>query len=246
MSGLLAAWRFLTIIPLPGKIGTDAASLARSLPFFPLVGLLIGLVMSYCVFLTWHFLPSPVAAVILTFALLAISGGFHLDGLADSADGFFSARPRERMLEIMRDSRVGTMGVIALIMIILLKVSALATMNIGQAMLAAFLMPLAGRSLMVLNMAAVPYIRKQGAASLFYTHAPTLRKIALGAGFLLYVGAWSSGKGTALIAVTCALFCSLLWMAYCRIKIGGATGDTLGACCELAETAVALALTIKV
>ncbi len=245
MSGLWAAWRFLTIIPLPGKTGTDTASLARSLPFFPILGLLIGLLMSYCAFLAWHFLPPPCAAVALTFALLAISGGFHLDGLADSADGLFSARPKDKILTIMRDSRIGAMGVISLLMIILLKVTALTVMTPGRAMLAAFLMPLAGRTLMVLSMALVPYIRKQGAASLFYASPSKLRKTALWAGFLLYAGAWYSGQGAALAAAATALVVSLLWTGYCRIKIGGATGDTLGACCELAETAVALALVIK-
>jgi len=246
MTGFWAAWRFLTIIPLPGQRGTESAALARSLPFFPVIGLLIGFLMSYGAFLAWRFLPPPVAAVALTFALLAVSGGFHLDGLADSADGLFSARPRGKKLEIMRDSRIGVMGVIALVMIILLKISALAAMPPERALLAAFLMPLAGRSLMILNMALTPYIRKLGVASPFYNEPAKLRKNALWASFLLYAGAWHSGGGKALAVVAIALIVTLLWAGYCRIKLGGATGDTLGACCELAETAVAVALVIKI
>ncbi len=245
MAGFWAAWRFLTIIPLPGAMGTDRKSLARSLPFFPLIGILIGLIMSRTAYLAWHILPPVVAAVILTFAMLAISGGFHLDGLADSADGLFSARPREQKLTIMRDSRIGAMGVIALIMVILVKVSCLATMGMERAMLAAFLMPLAGRSLMVFSMTLAPYIRKQGAASLFYTTPAKLRKIAIWAGVVLYAGAWYSGHTKALAAILTALLATLLWTGYCRLKLGGATGDTLGACCEIAEMMVAVVLAIR-
>jgi adenosylcobinamide-GDP ribazoletransferase len=137
------------------------------------------------------------------------------------------------------------MGVLALVMIILLKVSILAAMPPHRAILAAFLMPLAGRSLMILNMALSPYIRRQGAASLFYNEPAKLRQTAIWAGFLLYAGAWYSGGGIALAAVAVALIVSLIWVGYCRIKLGGATGDTLGACCELAETAVAMALVVR-
>jgi adenosylcobinamide-GDP ribazoletransferase len=242
MRGFWAAWRFLTIIPLPGKVGTDEDSLTRSLPFFPLIGVLIGLLMSRTAFLAWHLLPSTAAAVVLTFAMAAISGGFHLDGLADSADGLFSARPKEKILTIMRDSRIGAMGVIALLMIVLLKISCLAAMNLKQAMLTAFLMPLAGRAVMVINMALVSYIRKEGAASLFYNDKAKLRRTALWSGGVLYAGAWYSGGVHALIAAAAALLIALLWIGYCRVKIGGATGDTLGACCEITEMAVALVM----
>ncbi len=246
MTGFWAAWRFLTIVPLPGQRGTEPDALARSLPFFPVIGLLIGFLMSCGAFLAWRFLPPPAAAVVLTFALLAVSGGFHLDGLADSADGLFSARPREKILEIMRDSHIGTMGVISILMVILLKIGALVTMPPGRAMLAAFLMPLAGRSLILLNMVLAPYIRKQGVASLFYNEPAKLWKTAIWAGFLLSAGAWCSGGGRALAAAAIALIVTMIWVGYCRIKLGGATGDTLGACCELAETAVVLALVIKI
>lgn len=246
MRGFWAAWRFLTIIPLPGKLGTDEAALAGSLPFFPLVGLCLGAGMMLWAWLAWHFFPPLVASVLLTLALLAVSGGFHLDGLADSADGFFSARPRERVLEIMRDSRIGVMGVIAVVMVILLKVTAMAGMTPQRAMLAAFLMPLAGRCLMVVKMALLPYIREKGAASLFYAEPAKLRRLALWSGILLYSAAWYAGGLIALGGLAAAVLSLLLLALYCRVKIGGATGDTLGACCELVETAVALALAIKI
>lgn len=242
MAGFWAAWSFLTIIPLPGGRGQRADDLARSLPFFPLVGLIIALIMAALAGIFRHFLPPMLAAVLLTLCLLAVSGGFHLDGLADSADGLFSARPKERMLEIMRDSHIGVMGVIAVVMAILLKVAALSALDDRRFVLAAFLMPLCGRCLMIVNMAVLPYIRKQGAASLFYPDHHKLRLPALWALFLLYAASWYGGGPRALVSMLVSLLAIVLWAWFCRARIGGATGDTLGAGCELAETVMVLGL----
>src|SRR5512137_125405 len=121
MKSFLAAIQFLTVIPFPKDYMPREEDLGRSVPFYPIVGLLIGIMAATLGYLMEAVLPPlPAYATILIF-LLAISGGLHMDGLADTADGFFSARPRDRILEIMRDSRIGVMGVIAVVCIVLLK-----------------------------------------------------------------------------------------------------------------------------
>jgi adenosylcobinamide-GDP ribazoletransferase len=140
----MAALRFLTVIPLPGKIGTSEEELAHAVPFFPIVGLLLGCMAVPVAKIVFILLPPLPAALLTVLLLLGFSGGLHLDGLADTADGFFSARSTERMLEIMKDSSIGTMGAIALILVLLLKTACLASLN-DHILSAVFLMPLAGR-----------------------------------------------------------------------------------------------------
>ena len=238
-----AALRFLTIIPMPGHLGDETNDLANSLIYFPVVGVVIGFCMAVVGWLLWPLLPALPAAAVMVFLLLAISGGLHLDGLADSADGLFSARPQEQILVIMRDSHIGSMGVIALIMVLMMKTAALASLPQAQAVGALFLMPIAGRCLMIFMMALLPYVRgPEGKAALFYEKASQHKKIVYLALALLYSGCWYGGGGAGLAAGTAAMLVSLAFAGLCRHKIGGATGDTLGATCELTETVVALVL----
>jgi adenosylcobinamide-GDP ribazoletransferase len=242
MARLVAAIRFLTIIPLPGHLGRDEETLAGSLIYFPLVGVAIGLVMAIVGWLLWPLLPALPAAAVMVLLLFAISGAFHLDGLADTFDGLFSARPREEVLLIMRDSHIGTMGVVALVMVLLMKTAALASLPQEEAASALFLMPLAGRCLMIFMMALLPYVRgPEGRAALFYEKAAE-KKVILVAGGLLYSGCWYAGGGSGLVAGAVVLVAMLGFAGLCRARIGGATGDTLGATCELTETLIALVL----
>ena len=243
MAPFIAAIRFLTVFPLPGTYGSGTDDLAASIPFFPVVGLALGALASLLGQLFWSLLPTPVAATLMTFVLLAVSGGFHLDGLADTADGFFSARPRERMLAIMRDSHIGVMGVIALIMVLLLKFSALAVLDRPGAVRAAFLMPIAGRCAIVIFMALLPYARANGGlATLFYSNRS--RRAGLWA-FLFFgvIAMLTCGlTGILVLLLFAGIIAVFAWM--CKRKINGATGDTLGAICELSEAGVALAVSL--
>lgn len=243
MTKFFAALRFLTILPAPGHLGLQKEDLAGSLIFFPVVGVLIGFAMAAIGWLIWPLLPALPAAALMVFLLLAVSGGLHLDGLADTADGLFSARPREQMLVIMRDSHIGSMGVVALIMALLMKTAALASLPQAEAAGALFLMPIAGRCLMIFMMALLPYLRgPEGVAALFYEQASQQKKIVYVTAILLYSGCWYAAGGYGLAAGAVALALMLAFAALCRSKIGGATGDTLGATCELTETVVALVL----
>ncbi|MGX9728602.1 MAG: adenosylcobinamide-GDP ribazoletransferase [Candidatus Electronema sp. VV] len=243
-----AALRFLTLLPLPGRFGSSEAELTHAAPFFPLVGLLLGCIAAPAAQLLFHFLPPLPTAVLLTFLLLAFSGGLHLDGLADTADGFFSARSPERMLEIMKDSNIGTMGAVALIFLLLLKSSCLASLPSDRLLAAAFLMPAAGRTAILLLMALLPYAREGGLGSLFAVYFNSgAGWLASSGGFLLLTwAAYAAAGPSGLSVVLATLLLTFLFALLCRCKIGGATGDTLGAACELAEAAAALAFVLKI
>ncbi|MCI5144456.1 MAG: adenosylcobinamide-GDP ribazoletransferase [Candidatus Electrothrix sp. AR3] len=191
--------------------------------------------------------PLPVA-VLLVFLLLAFSGGLHLDGLADTADGFFSARSRTRMLEIMHDSTIGPMGVIALVLLLLLKVTCLSSLS-SQLIPAILLMPIAGRTAILLLMALQPYARtEEGLGSIFapYFNNFTARMTAF-AGLIFFSGmAWGTVGARGALAVFTVILLTALFAALCSRKIGGITGDTLGAICELAEAMIALIFVIRI
>ncbi len=243
MRGLLAALRFLTVLPLPGKVGTSAAELAGSAPWFPVVGLLIGAAAAGFAEGVYLGAPPLVAAVLVVIALGAVSKGLHLDGLADSADGLLSSRNRERMLEIMKDSHLGTMGVLALLAVLGLKVAALASLPPERVWVAALLMPVAGRSTMTMLMGLLPYARPEGGLGGLFPlgRSPWLALGALGA-LLVVGGAVGREMGLAVAVVAAAL--ALLFGARVQRALGGMTGDTLGATCELGELAAVLTVAL--
>lgn len=237
---LFSGLAFLTIMPVPGRWCGESRDLERSIVWFPLIGLLIGGVIAGFDLGVTTLLPVLPASVLTVIAMVAVSGALHLDGLADTADGFLSSRPRERILEIMRDSRVGPMGVLAIAGMLLLKVAAVASLAPPLRFGTLLLLPLAGRSAPVLIMSTLGYVRAQGIGTAFQ------RKRGLLAPLLALAMPAATGflaAGTAgLAAAAAAAGVTAIFALWCRAKIGGYTGDTLGASCELAELAPALVM----
>ena len=238
MKRLIAALQFLTVCPLVSRVSCDERDIGRSTPWFPLVGLLIGVVVAVLDFFLRAVFPLPVASVIDVIALLAASGGLHADGLADTADGFFSSRPRAQILEIMRDSRIGAMGVVALICVFALKVSALSAVPPWMRASTLILMPFVGRGTMQIQLEMNDYARTGGLCSLFVQN---LRRsdVIMTLGVLVAVGILDAGT-FGLCAVLASAAGIAIFSLWCRKMIGGFTGDTLGAGCELAEVIPAL------
>ena len=164
----LAAMQFLSVIPVYGEFNED--QIGRSTPWFSVVGLcvggLAGLVYFGC---DWLMAPRLLSAVLAVAAMAVVSGGLHLDGLADSADGLLSHRPPERMLEIMRDSRTGAMGVLVLIFSILAKVAALSALPAVAGARSLVFAAVASRALISITSSLYPYARKEGLAQVFLT-----------------------------------------------------------------------------
>lgn len=236
LNRFLAALQFLTILPVKRNI--DPKDTGRSLVWFPAVGLVIGGCSAVVFKLAKLCGLSPlVSAMAGVLALCLLSGFLHIDGVADTADGFFSSRPREKILDIMRDSRLGTMGAAALFFILGLKWAALCSMPQGMAVRALILAPIAGRTAQVITLAYLPYARKSGGlASVFIPNRSfsTLVVVSL----FTIVAAFVAGgvKGLVAIGVSClAGACFNLW---CMAKIDGMTGDTIGAISEIVETVI--------
>jgi len=234
------AVRFLTIFPVGKKSGFRITG--NLLSWFPVVGLIIGVCSSAVYFVTGFAGLSPVVSALCgVLSLSGFSGFLHIDGAADTADGFLSARPKDKILEIMRDSRVGTMGVVAIFFVFGFKWAALSSMPPDVALRALVLAPVAGRAAQVITMASLGYARENGGlASVFLAYAGKKTAFVSGlaallAGFVLC--GFSGVVSLFAAALGCAAFNRL-----CAAKINGMTGDTLGAVTELAETLVLCAL----
>jgi adenosylcobinamide-GDP ribazoletransferase len=235
MKPFFAAVLFLTKLPLPCKWGGDETDLARSAVYFPVVGLAIGGVVVLLDVVVCAVLPFPMVNSLLTvLALVAVSGALHLDGLADTADGVFSSRPRDRVLEIMRDSQIGTMGALLLVGVLALKWAALSELTESLRWQCLLLMPLAGRCALVTQLAVLPYARPEGGLASLFANQVKASHAAWALLFLLAVS-WSALAGAGLLVSLAALVGIAFLCAYFRQKLGGLTGDTLGATCELVE-----------
>ncbi len=238
MKPLFVAIGFLTAVPLPASLRGAPSDLSRSMIAFPVVGLGLGMLIASLDRLLVQVMPTSVVSVLLVLALLGLTGALHLDGLADTADGFLSARPPERILEIMKDPRVGTMGVAAVCGVLMLKAALFGAIPPSIRFATLVLVPTFGRSAMVWVMQMLPYVREQGTGLGFNRRPawlPLLASILVpaAAGFLLI------GRQGVLVwlAALAATGCLALWF---RRKIGGWTGDTVGATSELVELIPAL------
>lgn len=232
MRSLLAALTVLTVFPA-GKFCPAESELQKSVSFFPAVGVLLGL-------LVWgagEFAGNGMTAWVL-LALLPefLTRGFHLDGLADTADGFFSGRDRERKLEIMHDSRIGSMGVLAIVSLLLFKIALLADAPAGWAPRLAGVSLVCGRTGILWHIAASGYARKSGLGRVWFHSGKPVGGIIAGTALCLVAGWFLAGGLTGLAAAgLAAVLCPVLWSEVTRRVIGGATGDTIGACEEGTE-----------
>jgi adenosylcobinamide-GDP ribazoletransferase len=241
MKPFFAALSFLTVCPSPAA-WSGAAELSRSTWFFPPVGLLIGGLLAGLALGLQPWLPPLVLAVVLVMAGLAVSKGLHLDGLADSADAFLSSRPPERMLEIMKDSRSGPMGVMAIVLVLLLQTAALSGLPTAWLWRAAILMPLAGRAAIAIQLGLVNYARREGGLATVFCGVAGRRLVPWWAAGWVGLAGWTLAGWAGVAVAAAGIATTLLFCLVCVAKIRGFTGDTLGAACELSETAVAVAI----
>ncbi len=233
------ALRFLTILPVRYRMAEDEVYFRDAVVCFPFVGIVIGCMAAGLTLFLQLFLPQMVTVSLGILFLAAISNFLHLDGVADSADGLLSSRNREKSLAIMKDSRVGAMGVVALIFLLLIKFAALSAVSSEQLSLALFWMPVAGRIALVATMGSVAYARDEGGLGLLF-YSSSSKKYALGWGMIFAVFLALCLRGFGLILFGALFVVLYLFNRKCEKHLGGATGDTIGAQCELAEMVVAV------
>jgi adenosylcobinamide-GDP ribazoletransferase len=237
---LLAAIAFLTVLPLPRGGALRERHLARSVRWFPLVGGLLGGLLALLDLALGTVLVEPTRDALLVVTLVVLSGALHLDGLMDTCDGYFAAVPRERRLEIMRDSHVGSFGVAGAGLILIGKYAALLSLGSTPRWAALIAMASLGRWAMSLAVTEFPSARPDGLGRL--VKAATSRLDLVIAGLLTLLLSWLSLQLAGLLLWLVVSLVVILTARGLVVRLGGLTGDTYGALAELAElTALAMA-----
>ena len=234
------ALAFFTRIPVPWLIPSEE-DWKKSVAWYPAVGLVIGLLLWGVLEAGLALFPPSLAAVLALIAWVYVTGGLHLDGWMDLADGLGSSRPREQVLAIMKDSRVGAMGVLAAILLLLLKAAALAELaGMGQgAML--LLVPMAARTHVLLSIRGWPYLTADKGLGKGLQEELGALPIAVGYAILLLAG-WLLGDWQLLAAALVSLLAAWWFSRVAFRKLGGLNGDCYGAVIEGGEAAMMLVL----
>ncbi len=240
----LAALSFLTTIPLPYQRETNPEEVGRSIVYFPVVGVIIGLILAALNWLLSLILPSAVVNSLLLVSLVVISGALHLDGFVDTCDGIAGHKTVEDRWRVMHDSRSGAFGIVGAVLLLLVKYVSLSSVPGNLMMVTLVLMPVVSRWAMVYAVFAYPYARPTGLGKIFKQETSGQRfavatiitlAVAIGlarlanvthfylAGLAIMLGIW-------VIAMTMG--------AYFKRKFSGLTGDTYGAINEVAEVGV--------
>lgn len=261
MTGLSAALSFLTVLPgklIPGKLIPGGKSIScSSLVWFPVVGVVIGLILGAIWYGTDLIWPPGVAAAIVVGADLVLTGMLHMDGLVDSADGLIPPLSKDRRLEIMSDPHAGAFGMIAVIAILLIRFSTLMELAPSVLLLSGLWAMSRGYAATVINV--LPYAREGGIVSLFDRHDHTvieadhldirrlgIKIIPAATGLciaLVTIMYWHPIAGLAVLVASTAVFCGVMLFGWS--KIDGFTGDVIGAAIVLSETVGLLIAAIR-
>jgi len=237
MRNLISAIQFITILPL-GK--ADTFDPPNMVPYFPLVGILLGLLLALFDSVVIRFWAPPVAALLDVILLAVLTGAFHLDGLGDTADGLFSPRSRDQALEIMKDSRIGVMGLVAILFALALKWGGIQSLNAHRSLLL-ILVPAYARAGILFGMQLLDYGREDGTGLPFFKEK------------LKWVNHWGLiiPVGLSLLLGWKAIWLNLMFavivgsiLIFYRKRMGCITGDMLGAMTEVTEAGLFLIASI--
>lgn len=232
----LIAVQFLSVVPIRFEIPPHPEATGRSLLYYPLVGLMIGFLLALLVWIG-NGIPSNLHAALLLSLWVAVTGALHLDGLADSADAWIGGLgDREKTLDIMKDPYSGPAALVTLILVLLIKFTALENLIISADWIGLVTAPLLGRTALVLLFLTTPYVRRNGLGSQIADHLPR-RASLLVVLFTLTAVVFLAGIHAIWLLLGAGVTFHGLRKLMLR-RLGGSTGDTAGALVEIVETIV--------
>lgn len=249
MKRFIGIIQFLTRIPIPVEVGFDEA-FHKSTRYFPLVGLILGICYYLIGFISQMFFEDYIAAVLILLGTVILTGGLHLDGVGDTFDGLYSYRDKERILEIMKDSRLGTNALLSILFLLLLKLGFLYSLLEQGKLWVVIIMPVVARTLQVVACYKGKTPREQGMGNIFIGKVSNLSLgIALGAAFICVIGVIVLFNPFSWILILKVIGAVLIVATILKLfersvyhKIDGITGDILGCICEMAELGVCIVM----
>jgi adenosylcobinamide-GDP ribazoletransferase len=245
VQAFLAALHFLTIVPAPGDHQPQDIDWWRATGWYPAVGLLVGIVLAgldWGLSLVW---PRSVTGALVLAAWVALTGALHLDGFVDSCDALLASVPRGRRLEILRDVHAGTFGLVGAVLLLLAKYATLVSLPAGLRGPSLVLVPILGRWTMTAAVMVYPYARPGPGLGRKAKAGRGWRPLALATGTALTgcaIAAWAGLGWGALVALLLSAALAFAVAQWMHARLGGLTGDTYGAICELVEVASLLLL----
>ncbi|NEZ47028.1 adenosylcobinamide-GDP ribazoletransferase [Clostridium niameyense] len=243
LNDFLLMIQFFTRIPINKNLDCSKENFKTAAMFLPIVGLIIGMINFAIYILFKDLLPYKIIAIIILLITAMITGGLHLDGLADTFDGFFSLREKNKIMEIMKDSRIGSYGSIALIFDIILKIEILTLLIQKGITISLILLPIVGKNSILFLCLSSKTAKKSGSGNIFIGNmSKTI--VLISSLFTLGVSTYFLGIKNALRIILTILIGTYLFYLLCLRKINGLTGDTLGASNEIIELIFLLTMLI--
>lgn len=243
LNDFLLMIQFFTRIPINKNLDCSKENFKTAAIFLPVVGLIIGMIDFIIYILFKNLLPYKITAIIILLITAMITGGLHLDGLADTFDGFFSLRDKNRIIEIMKDSRIGSYGSIALIFDLILKIEILTLLMQKGVVIAIVLLPIIGKNPILLLCLSSKTAKKNGSGNIFIGNMNRII-VLISTLFIIGVSTYFLGIKNSLKIIFTILIGTYLFYLLCLRKINGLTGDTLGASNELGELIFLLTMLI--
>ncbi|MFA4983950.1 MAG: adenosylcobinamide-GDP ribazoletransferase [Candidatus Omnitrophota bacterium] len=231
---IYVAARFLTVLPLPEKGAVKPEESARSMAYFPLIGLLIGTVLLCLRAMLSVSASSLLTAAVITGVWVWLTGALHLEGFVDACDGFSAGGEKKKILEVMKDAHCGAKGVIALVLLLILKVILIRDIPRETAPYALLLAPAAGRWAMVYAAFASPYAREAGGFGRGFVENIGVKEVIIASCILACAGIMLLEVKFFIFAIPVFLLTALA-VIYLKRRLGGVTGDIMGALNEVIE-----------
>ncbi|MCG8563634.1 MAG: adenosylcobinamide-GDP ribazoletransferase [Desulfobacterales bacterium] len=235
LTDLRSCFLFISILPAGRGVAYSPVGMIK---FFPVVGLVIGMILGLTDLVASQLWTPAVVALVDVLVLVSVTGAFHLDGLGDTADGIFSHRPRERALEIMKDSRTGMMGLVAVVVILALKFAGIYSVKsvwgLSQTLLLLVIVPAYARASMIFGIKIMKYGRKNTGTGLDLFENPLGNRDFIFALIPLFLSLFLGYKGALVLNILFFTALGAILMFY-KKKMNCITGDMLGAMTEMME-----------
>ncbi|CDI48775.1 adenosylcobinamide-GDP ribazoletransferase [Clostridium tetani] len=227
--------QFLTRIPVKRSLPCEKEDFRRGAAMLPIIGLIVGCIQWTVFYILSKIFPANITAIFIILVGMVLIGGLHQDGLGDIFDGFFSFKgDKEKIIEIMKDSRVGTFAVLALIFDILIKYTALSFIIENNMSYAIIITPIMSRCTLVFLFLIGKNAKKNGTGNLFIQNV-SVKEFIISFIFMIVPSVLLIGYKYSVIIIVVSFIITLAFLNLCNRKIGGITGDCLGANNEIVE-----------
>ena len=237
IDNFLLMLQFMTRLPINKSLPCELTDFRSGASMLPFVGFIIGGLQWLVFYILVRILPLNIVSAITILCGVLLTGALHVDGLGDCADGFYAFKGKDKIIEIMKDSRIGTYACVAILLDLLIKYSSIASIRDINSSLIIVLVPVIARACLVLIATIGKNAKPTGSGNLFIGNLGFMQ-VVIAFLITLIIAVFLVGPFKALVLISTAIVTTFLFNKYCNFKLNGLTGDTLGANTEIVELVV--------